>query len=894
MSTDSAQPNETVYFTDKSAGVYQIEDWYWEFGDGNDNVSRNTTHTYTKDGYYNVTLYIIDNQSHIANFYQMIHIDSVSPRILSVSHSPNFIGSGTPVTIYADFFDNQSRVDATKINITYPDNSSKNFIMYASEDTPHDYEYVFYDTAQYGQYNYSLWVVDNANNSNSSSGFSFESFIDFTLNYPPDGSTDIESNPELNVTVTNKVDDSLLNITFMHLNANLTTKHVIEYNFRNARAIQAVYIDTDGDIDIIGAAYFDNDITWWENIGNEMFSKHVVDGNFDGAFSVYATDIDSDEDIDILGAAQDDNDIAWWENNHTRPNDDPNKFTKHVIDDNFLCPTDIFAIDINADGDVDVLSASWVGTLVWWENDGSRSFYEKQFISDFFEGAFSIYAIDMDNDGDVDVLGTSDYTDDIVWWENDGNEVFGKHTIDYNFYGARDVSAADIDGDGDVDILGAASGANEVAWWENNHTRSNDDPNKFTKHVIDEYFGGAHSVYATDIDSDEDIDILGAARYDDDIAWWENDGNEVFEKHVPDGNFDGACSIYAADINSDRYTDILGAAYDQNDIAWWENNQSIGQEFNVTSGSNAKYNWTGLSLNTKYFWRVIASDENDFVFGPIWNFTTVEIEVTSVSACPDPVGYGFNVTFHATVADYNDSVTDVAINITYPDGDNGNFPMDYTENSIYEYVFNDTWQNGQYTYTVWAVNDAGSSSISSGHSFTVSAQANVTISTLKNTYGENESINLTDPPREPPAPLLIERGLTWNKYLNTDTQEYTLDIATAPINYQDSDMSWQPIQCSLSMLDQDDPDYELGYRIGNDHGLYSVVFKPDMQSEYPILFRYDKTHAVQLEYLGIGYLDPSRSWQYQVIQQPSSGMLSVEDNHGRYMDVFTGGAITWS
>ena len=53
-------------------------------------------------------------------------------------------------------------------------------------------------------------------------------------------------------------------------------------------------------------------------------------------------------------------------------------------------------------------------------------------------------------------------------------------------------------------------------------------------------FDGAHSVYATDMDGDGDMDVLGAACFADDITWWENDGSESFTRHTIDGDFDGA------------------------------------------------------------------------------------------------------------------------------------------------------------------------------------------------------------------------------------------------------------------------------------------------------------------------------------------------------------------
>jgi len=33
------------------------------------------------------------------------------------------------------------------------------------------------------------------------------------------------------------------------------------------------------------------------------------------------------------------------------------------------------------------------------------------------------------------------------------------------------------------------------------------------------------------------MDVVGAGRFDDDIAWWENDGAENFTEHTIAGDF---------------------------------------------------------------------------------------------------------------------------------------------------------------------------------------------------------------------------------------------------------------------------------------------------------------------------------------------------------------------
>ena len=52
------------------------------------------------------------------------------------------------------------------------------------------------------------------------------------------------------------------------------------------------------------------------------------------------------------------------------------------------------------------------------------------------------------------------------------------------------------------------------------------DGTAWTEHTVDGSFGGAFSVHAADVDGDGDLDVLGAAVFADDIAWWENRGGQ--------------------------------------------------------------------------------------------------------------------------------------------------------------------------------------------------------------------------------------------------------------------------------------------------------------------------------------------------------------------------------
>ena len=139
------------------------------------------------------------------------------------------------------------------------------------------------------------------------------------------------------------------------------------------------------------------------------------------------------------------------------------------------------------------------------------------------DGALSVFAADMDGDGDMDILSASYSDDTIAWYENDGNAnpTWTAADIATSADGAYSVFAADMDGDGDMDIVSASYDDDTIAWYEND---GNANPT-WTAADIATSADGATSVFAADMDGDGDMDILSASYSDDTIAWYENDGN---------------------------------------------------------------------------------------------------------------------------------------------------------------------------------------------------------------------------------------------------------------------------------------------------------------------------------------------------------------------------------
>jgi hypothetical protein len=279
-----------------------------------------------------------------------------------------------------------------------------------------------------------------------------------------------------------------------------------------AHAVYALDLDLDGDVDIITAAYYGNQIAWYENDGSQNFIHHIISSSAHGASSVFAIDVDSDGDMDVLSSASSGDQIIWYEN------DGSQNFTTHILNGPANGASYVYATDVDLDGDVDILGSLLNSNqIVWYENNGAQSFTQHVINNSPANRATSVYALDIDRDGDVDVLSSSYLDNKIAWYQNDGNQNFTDHVISTSANTAITVYAADMDYDGDIDVLSASQNDNKIAWYEN------DGNQNFTEIPISTSAVGARTVFAFDIDNDGDLDVLSSSYVDDKITWYEND-----------------------------------------------------------------------------------------------------------------------------------------------------------------------------------------------------------------------------------------------------------------------------------------------------------------------------------------------------------------------------------
>ena len=147
-----------------------------------------------------------------------------------------------------------------------------------------------------------------------------------------------------------------------------------------------------------------------------------------------------------------------------------------------------------------------------------------------------------------------------------GVPTFSDNTIDADLNGAISIFASDLDQDGDVDVIGCSSQGSNLVWYQNNGSQS------FTKYTIDASLVGAREAIAKDLDRDGDMDIIAIAGQGDKLCWYDNNGSQSFTKTTIDASIEDPRGIDAADLDGDNDVDIILDAYTEDVLVWYENN----------------------------------------------------------------------------------------------------------------------------------------------------------------------------------------------------------------------------------------------------------------------------------------------------------------------------------
>jgi len=277
--------------------------------------------------------------------------------------------------------------------------------------------------------------------------------------------------------------------------------------------------------DITGDKYpdlivaFGSVLSWYENsqLGSFGTAAQFIDSLSSVIQAMHAADLDGDGDLDLAVATKRDNLLLWFENSDASGTFLPGAVITNSVD----LVQQIYAADLDGDGDKDLLTASaYDDKIAWYENtDGTGTFGDQQVISANADCAWSVCAKDLNGNGFPDVLSASAFDDKIAWYANtDGLGSFSEEgIISLSSEFPQYVKAEDLDGDGDQDVLAASYFDHKIVWFEN--TNGKGDFGK--ENLISTKMHHAEYVYSPDLDGDSDPDIL-AISSDPRISWHEN------------------------------------------------------------------------------------------------------------------------------------------------------------------------------------------------------------------------------------------------------------------------------------------------------------------------------------------------------------------------------------
>jgi FG-GAP-like repeat len=341
-------------------------------------------------------------------------------------------------------------------------------------------------------------------------------------------------------------------------------------------------VDGDGDMDVVSGS--SGGAVWLENTAGDgsAWATHTVSEL--GGSPVSATDMDGDGDLDVLGsfATAPYPSMVWFEN--TAGNG--SAWTAHTISGPFGYILSLSSADIDGDGDLDVVVGRHLfmpySDIGWWENTaGDGTVWNPHFIT----GApvpMGSQAVDLDGDGDLDVLYGA-YGGQVVGWAENavpGSSPWPNHYISYAAAYVSSVIAGDMDGDGDLDAVATSDAHDDyLVWYEN--TAGNGGA--WATRTITTAMGGS-SVFGADLDKDGDVDLVLAARNAGSVTWFENSGNgSTWTAHTV-ASVPSPASAFAADVDGDGREDAISASYTNDVVAWHPNR---GGQFSLAGSDMA-------------------------------------------------------------------------------------------------------------------------------------------------------------------------------------------------------------------------------------------------------------------------------------------------------------------
>jgi len=353
-------------------------------------------------------------------------------------------------------------------------------------------------------------------------------------------------------------------------------------------------IDGDGFIDAIVASSNGEGMFWYEY---PRWLKHPVRSSGSWTTDMQAVDIDDDGDLDLVipNASA----VYWYENPRPTGNPRTHLWAEHLIGASGADNHDVEVADVDRDGDIDVVTRRKGGGGTFFWQQVHPTLWTQVTVS--IGGGEGTGLGDLDRDGDVDVAQNG------FWSEQVTPTDWVSHDFDTNWPADVAVLVADINHDGDKDIVIAPSeSSGRFSWYEASDPRNG----PWLEHVIDASVSFIHTFKAADMDDDGDLDLVTGEMHQstdpDGVIVYVNDGAALSWTQLP-VDTTGSHNLRVGDIGRDGDLDIFGANW--NDSA--PNSAVIDLWENQCIGVLPLDRWERHIIETSLPWKAIFVDGRD-------------------------------------------------------------------------------------------------------------------------------------------------------------------------------------------------------------------------------------------------------------------------------------------